>query len=69
MGFILLLYDLPVIMGLRYIGEIDFVWMIAPMAAVIHVWGIRLSFKNVYSTQVESILFTAVFSSLATLAF
>lgn len=67
--FILLLYDLGLTMGISFIGKIEFVWMIVPMAVVIHVWGIRLSFKNVYSTQVESILFMAIFSYLATLSF
>lgn len=59
-AIILLLYDTSLLVGLPSIEESRYLWGISPMALVVHLWGLRLLFKNAYSTQMEMVLFIGV---------
>src|SRR5690625_5496671 len=59
-SIILLLYDTSLLVGLPSIEESRYLWGISPMALVVHLWGLRLLFKNAYSTQMEMVLFIGV---------
>ena len=59
-AIILLLYDPLLLVGLTSIGKMTYLWMALPMILVLHFWGLRLLFKNRYSTQMEMVLFTGI---------
>ena len=59
-AIILLLYDTALLVGLTSIGEMTYFWIVLPIAIVLHLWGLRLLFKNAYSTQMEMLLFIGV---------
>lgn len=59
-AIILLLYDPLLLVGLTSIGKMTYLWMTLPMILVLHLWGLRLLFKNAYTTQMEMVLFTGI---------
>src|SRR5690625_4753958 len=59
-AIILLLYDTSFLVGLTSIGEMTYLWIVLPIALVLNLWGLRLLFKNAYSTQMEMVLFFGV---------
>ena len=64
------MYDLPLLLGLMYILEWEFLWMVSPFVVIVHVWAIRLAIKNPYSTQLEMILYMGIWGiSLAVTLF
>src|SRR5699024_4700585 len=66
-AIILLLYDTSLLVGLTSIGEMTYLWIVLPLALVLHLWGLRLLFKNAYSTQIEMILFIGVFGLIGSM--
>src|SRR5690625_6433728 len=59
-AIILLIYDTSFLVGLTSIGEMTYLWIVLPIALVLNLWGLRLLFKNAYSTQMEMVLFFGV---------
>src|SRR5699024_11039184 len=59
-AIILFLYDTALLVGLTSIREMTYFWILLPMALILHLWGLRLLFKNAYSTQLEMVLFIGV---------
>src|SRR5690625_6630940 len=49
--FLVGLYNVPLFVSLLTIGKIEFLWLLMPLIVALHLWGIRLSIKNPYSTQ------------------
>ena len=66
---LVVLYDLPLFLSLLTAGKIEFLWLLMPLIVALHLWGIRLSIKNPYSTQLESVLFIGISSMIGTLTF
>jgi len=67
--FLVVLYDLPLFVSLFTIGKIEFLWLLMPPIIFLHLWGIRLSIKNPYSTQLESVFFIGLSSTIGALTF
>ncbi|MTW87267.1 hypothetical protein F3157_16640 [Virgibacillus dakarensis] len=59
-GMILVMYDVPLLLGLLSILNLEFLWLVSPFILILHLWGIRLTIKNPYSTQLEMVLFIGV---------
>lgn len=51
------LYDVPLYLCLLSIFKIEFIWFTSPFVIIIHLWLIRILMKNVYSTQLELVLY------------
>src|SRR5690625_2579898 len=66
---LVVLYDLPLFLSLLTAGKIEFLWLLMPFIIFLHLWGIRLSIKNPYSTQLESVLFIGISSMIGALTF
>lgn len=64
---VLILYDLPLMIGLLSILKLEYLLLVSPLLIIIHLWGVRLLIKNPYSTQFEMILFMGVFGLLGSL--
>jgi len=62
---IFVLYDLPLFLCLVGIYKVEFIWFSLPFVLIIHLWLIRILVKNVYSTQVELVLFMGCWSLLS----
>src|SRR5690625_1742763 len=67
--FLVVLYDLPLFVSLFTIGKIEFLWLLMPPIIFLHLWGIRLSIKNPYSTQLESVFYLGVYGVVGALTF
>src|SRR5690625_5163541 len=67
--FLVGLYNVPLFVSLLTIGKIEFLWLLMPLIVALHLWGIRLSIKNPYSTQLESVLFLGVYGVVGALTF
>src|SRR5690625_2231638 len=68
-AFLVVLYDLPLFVSLFTIGKIEFLWLLMPLIIFLHLWGIRLSIKNPYTTQLESVFFLCLSSTIRSLTF
>src|SRR5690625_1835506 len=68
-AFLVVLYDLPLFVSLFTIGKIEFLWLLMPLIIFLHLWGIRLSIKNPYTTQLESVFFIGLSSTIGALTF
>src|SRR5690625_5595683 len=68
-AFLVVLYNVPLFVSLFTIGKIEFLWLLMPLIVALHLWGIRLSIKNPYSTQLESVLFLGVYGVVGALTF
>ena len=66
---ILLLFDLPITIGLASTMNWFFLWILAPLIVIIHLWTIRLLIKNPYSTQFEVIRYTGVLGIVGAFSF
>src|SRR5699024_4299213 len=62
------MYDLPLFACLLSIFKIEFIWFASPFILFIHVWLIRILVKNVYSTQLEVILYMGCWSLLGAIS-
>jgi len=61
---ILIMYDIPLFLGLIMIYKLEFMLAFLPFILILHIWGIRLAIKNPYSTQLEMILFMGIWGVL-----
>lgn len=57
---LLMMCDLPLLLGLLSIYKMVFLWILLPFILLFHLWGIRLLIKNPYSTQMETVLFVGL---------
>lgn len=67
---LIILYDLSIVISIASMSRMEYIWVLYPFIIVLHIWGVRLSFKNAYSTQLETVLFFGVmslFGSITTL--
>src|SRR5690625_3313704 len=58
------MYDLPLFLCLISINKLEFILFAAPFVIIIHLWLIRILVKNVYSTQLEIVLYTGCWGLL-----
>lgn len=58
--FVIISFDLFLLLGLLNIFKSEFLWIVSPYILIIHLWGGRLVIKNPYSTQFEMILFMGI---------
>lgn len=66
--FVGLLYDVPWLLGMGHIRQIEFFLISLPVILIIHIWVIRLLIKNRYSTQMETVLFMGIFGLLGSIS-
>src|SRR5690625_2780420 len=66
--FVLLLYDLPLLLGLLSLASVKIAWVLSPFILLFHVWGVRFLMKNPYTTQFEMILFTGSLGLMSSLS-
>jgi len=66
--FVLLLYDLPLLLGLLSLASVKIAWVLSPFILLFHVWGVRFLIKNPYTTQFEMILFTGSLGLMSSLS-
>lgn len=57
---VLVMFDIPLLLGLLSIFELEFLYILSPFILILHLWGIRLIIKKPYSTQFEMVLFIGV---------
>ena|SRR5699024_125309 len=62
---IFVLYDIPLYLSLLSIFKIEFIWFASPFVLFIHLWLIRILVKNVYSTQLEMVLYMGCWTLLS----
>lgn len=67
--FVIGLYDIVLLLSLLSISKIEFFLIMIPFIVILHVWLIRLLFKNAYSTQLEAIVFTGVYGFIGAISF
>ncbi|GGB34744.1 hypothetical protein GCM10011409_10240 [Lentibacillus populi] len=65
---ILVIYDVPLLMGLLSIFELEYLWIVSPFILILHLWGTRLLIKNPYSTQFEMVLFMGIWGSFGAIS-
>src|SRR5690625_6760649 len=65
--FVLLLFDLPLLLGLLSLASVKIAWVLSPFILLFHVWGVRFLIKNPYTTQFEMILFTGSLGLMSSL--
>jgi len=68
-GFLLLLYDVPLLLSFVILMRIEFLWLLMPFIALLHIWLVRMLIKNPYTTQFEMVLFLGVSGLIGALTF
>lgn len=43
---VLVMFDIPLLLGLLSIFELEFLYILSPFILILHLWGIRLIIKN-----------------------
>ncbi|MBU5465369.1 hypothetical protein KQI49_00825 [Virgibacillus sp. MSJ-26] len=67
--FVLILYDLPLLLSFLALMKIEFLWIMVPFAIILNLWCLRLLIKNPYSTQIETIKFLGGYGAIGAITF